>query len=130
MTYSVSTKVSTGFDETIERVTQALKEEGFGVLSDIDVAKTLNTKLGVDQAPYRILGACNPQLAHQAIRAEPDIGALLPCNVVVRTDEDGGVRVLFMDPLTVLGLVENPKVPELATAVRERLDRVIQAIKA
>jgi uncharacterized protein (DUF302 family) len=130
MTYSVSTKVSTGFDETIERVTQALKEEGFGVLSDIDVAKTLNTKLGVDQAPYRILGACNPQLAHQAIKAEPDIGALLPCNVVVRTDEDGGVRVLFMDPLTVLGLVENPKVPELATAVRERLDRVIQAVKA
>jgi uncharacterized protein (DUF302 family) len=130
MTYGVSTKVSTGFDETIERVTQALKEEGFGVLSDIDVAKTLNTKLGVDQAPYRILGACNPQLAHQAIKAEPDIGALLPCNVVVRTDEDGGVRVLFMDPLTVLGLVENPKVPELATAVRERLDRVIQTIKA
>jgi uncharacterized protein (DUF302 family) len=129
MTYGVSTKVSTGFDETIERVTQALKEEGFGVLSDIDVAKTLNTKLGVDQAPYRILGACNPQLAHQAITAEPDIGALLPCNVVVRTDEDGGVRVLFMDPLAVLGVVENPKVPELATAVRERLDRVMQAVK-
>lgn len=129
MTYGVSTKVSTGFDETIARVIQALKEEGFGVLSDIDVAKTLNTKLGVNQAPYRILGACNPQFAHQAITAEPDIGALLPCNVVVRVDDDGDVRVLFMNPLTVLELVDNPKVPELAAVVRERLDRVMQALK-
>ncbi len=129
MMYGVSTKVSTGFDETIERVTEALKEQGFGVLSDIDVAKTLNTKLGVDQAPYRILGACNPDFAHQAITAEPDIGALLPCNVVVRVDDEGDVRVLFMNPLTVLELVDNPQVPELAARVRERLDRVMEAVK-
>jgi uncharacterized protein (DUF302 family) len=127
--YGVSTKVSTGFDETIERVTAALSEQGFGVLSDIDVAKTLKNKLGVDQAPYRILGACNPDFAHQAIKAEPDIGALLPCNVVVRVDDDGDVRVLFMNPLTVLELVDNPKVPELAAKVRERLDRVMEAVQ-
>ncbi|MBK1617118.1 hypothetical protein CKO42_01360 [Lamprobacter modestohalophilus] len=126
--YSVSAKVSTSFDDSIARVTEALKTEGFGVLSDIDVAKTLNAKLGVEQPPYRILGACNPQLAHQAVSAEPDIGALLPCNVVVRQDPDGTVHVLFMDPMTVLTLVDNPKVQELASEVRERLDRVLAAI--
>ncbi|MEA1048609.1 DUF302 domain-containing protein [Lamprobacter modestohalophilus] len=126
--YSVSAKVSTSFDDSIARVTEALKTEGFGVLSDIDVAKTLNAKLGVEQPPYRILGACNPQLAHQAVSAEPDIGALLPCNVVVRQDPDGTVHVLFMDPMTVLTLVDNPKVQELASEVRERLDRVLAAV--
>jgi uncharacterized protein (DUF302 family) len=128
--YSVSAKVSTGFDETIERVTEALKAEGFGVLSDIDVAKTLNAKLGVEQAPYRILGACNPQYAHQAVNAEPEIGALLPCNVVVRQDAAGTVHVSFMDPMTVLTLVDNPKMPELAGEVRGRLDRVLAAVQA
>ncbi|MBK5939581.1 DUF302 domain-containing protein [Halochromatium roseum] len=126
--YSFSTKVSTSFDDTIARVTEALKTEGFGVLSDIDVAKTLNTKLGVEQTPYRILGACNPQLAHQAISAEPGIGSLLPCNVVVRQDSKGSVEVLFMDPMAVLTLVDNPKIPELATEVRQRLERVLAAI--
>jgi uncharacterized protein (DUF302 family) len=126
--YSFSTKVSTGFDDTIVRVTEALKTEGFGVLSDIDVAKTLTAKLGVEQTPYRILGACNPQLAHQAVSTEPDIGVLLPCNVVVRQDSEGGVEVLFMDPMTVLTLVDNPKIPGLATEVRQRLDRVLAAI--
>jgi uncharacterized protein (DUF302 family) len=127
--YSVSTKVSTGFDETIERVTEALKGEGFGVLSDIDVAKTLKAKLGVEEPPYRILGACNPQYAHQALSAEPEIGVLLPCNVVVRQDAEGDVHVMFMDPMTVLSLVDNPKVPALATDVRARLDRVLEAVK-
>jgi len=126
--YSVSTKVSGNLDDTLEKVTEALKSEGFGILSDIDVAKTLKTKLGVDQLPYRILGACNPELAHQAVTAEPDIGALLPCNVVVREDADGSVRVLFMDPMTVLGLVDNPAVSELASEVRQRLDRVLESI--
>jgi uncharacterized protein (DUF302 family) len=126
--YGFSTKVSTGFDETIERVTAALKEQGFGVLSDIDVAATLKAKLDVDQRPYRILGACNPSFAYQALTAEPDIGVLLPCNVVVREDEDGDVRVLFMNPLDVLELVDNPKVPELAQQVRDRLDRVMEAL--
>lgn len=126
--YSVSTKVSGNLDDTLEKVTEALKSEGFGILSDIDVAKTLKTKLGVDQLPYRILGACNPELAHQAVTAEPDIGALLPCNVVVREDADGSVRVLFMDPMTVLSLVDNPAVSELASEVRQRLDRVLESI--
>jgi len=126
--YSVSTKVSGNLDDTLDKVTEALKNEGFGILSDIDVAKTLKTKLGVDQLPYRILGACNPELAHQAVTAEPDIGALLPCNVVVREDADGSVRVLFMDPMTVLSLVDNPAVSELASEVRQRLDRVLESI--
>lgn len=126
--YGVSTKVNTGFDETIERVTEALKTEGFGVLSDIDVSATLKHKLGVEQRPYRILGACNPDFAHKAISAEPDIGVLLPCNFVVREDDDGDVHVLFMNPLAVLDLVENPKVPGLAEYVREKLDRVMAAV--
>ncbi|MGD2020922.1 MAG: DUF302 domain-containing protein [Thiohalocapsa sp.] len=126
--YGVSTKVSTGFDETIERVTEALKTEGFGVLSDIDVSATLKNKLGVEQRPYRILGACNPDFAHKAISAEPDIGVLLPCNFVVREDDDGDVHVLFMNPLAVLDLVENPKVPGLAGYVREKLDRVMAVV--
>jgi uncharacterized protein (DUF302 family) len=128
--YSFSTTVDTGFDETITRVTEALKDEGFGVLSDIDVAGTLNAKLGVQHPPYRILGACNPQYAHQALSAEPDIGLLLPCNVVVRAEADGRTSVLFMDPAAVLELVDNPKVPALAAEVRERLDRVATALSA
>lgn len=126
--YGVATKVSTGFDETIERVTEALKAQGFGVLSDIDVAATLKSKLGIEHKPYRILGACNPDFAHQALEAEPDIGVLLPCNVVVREDDEG-VHVLFMNPLAVLDLVENPQVPGLASKVRERLDRAMESIK-
>ncbi len=127
--YGVSTKVNMGFEEAIEAITEALKTEGTQECqSDIDVALALKTKLGVDQRPYRILGACNPEFAHQAIRAEPDIGVLLPCNFVVREDDAGDVNVLFMNPLAVLDLVENPQVPGLASKVREKLDRVMVAV--
>jgi len=116
------------FERVIDAVTEALKTEGFGVLTDIDVQATLKNKLGEDMLPYRILGACNPSLAHKALIAEPSIGLLLPCNVVVRQDESGTVHVEFMDPGAVLDLVENPMIHELAQDVTERLNRVIAAL--
>ena len=117
------------YSSTVERVTEALKTEGFGVLTTIDVAATLKAKLGIEGKPYVILGACNPQLAHQALETDPDIGALLPCNVVVREEADGTASVVFMDPEAVLGLVENPQIAPLAGEVREKLQRVADALQ-
>jgi uncharacterized protein (DUF302 family) len=116
------------FDDAVETVTEELKKEGFGVLSDIDVAATLKKKLDEDMPPYRILGACNPALAHQAVSAVPEIGLLLPCNVLVREDETGQVHVSFMDPRAVLGLVDKPEVVPLADQVKEKLQRVLAAL--
>lgn len=120
--------VDLSFDEAIETVTEELGKEGFGVLTEIDVQATLKKKLGEDMRPYRILGACNPPLAHQAITAVPEIGLLLPCNVLVREDDEGKVHVSFMDPGSVLGLVDNPDVEPLAAQVREKLERVLAAL--
>jgi uncharacterized protein (DUF302 family) len=112
----------------VQRVTQALAGEGFGVLTEIDVAATMKKKLDLDMPPYRILGACNPHFARQAIEAQPEIGALLPCNVVVRSDAAGRVRVEFMDPNAVMGLVDHPAVGQLAAEVRGRLVKVMDAL--
>jgi uncharacterized protein (DUF302 family) len=125
--YAFGKKVNMGFDQAVAAVTQALSNEGFGVLTEIDVAATLKKKLGLERPPYKILGACNPQFAARAIEAEPQIGALLPCNVVVR--EDAGKTVVeFMDPDAVLKLVERPEVGAIAAEVRLRLQRVMAAL--
>ena len=122
--YGFSTRVSGSIDEVRDRVEAALRDEGFGVLTEIDVAGTLKKKLDVDRKPYLILGACNPALANQALNADPDIGLLLPCNVVLREEDDGAVTVAFMDPAAVLGLVDKEGVAALAGEVRGRLERV------
>ena len=122
--YSFSTVLSGNLEEIEKNLISALKEEGFGVLTEINVQATMKEKLGIDKLPYKILGACNPVLANQAIDAEPDIGLLLPCNVVIREQEDGAIRIAFMDPNAVLSLVERDDVQELAGEVRDRLLRV------
>lgn len=128
--YGFHIKTSGSFDEVVSRVTEELKKEGFGVLSDIDVQATLKAKLGIDQRPYRILGACNPPYAHQALEADPDIGLLLPCNVVVREEHDGDVTVAFMDPAAVLGLVQRPALDELGGQIKAKLERVRDGVGA
>jgi len=128
MQYGFGKTVEIDFDSAIDKVTAELQKEGFGVLTDIDVQATLKKKLGEEMPPYRILGACNPPLAHKAISNEPSIGLLLPCNVVVRQEENGTVHVEFMDPAAVLNLVDNPAVGELAGEVKSRLERVLAAL--
>ncbi|MCU0949762.1 MAG: DUF302 domain-containing protein [Burkholderiaceae bacterium] len=125
--YGFGKTVTLDFDRAVSRVTEELARQGFGVLTEIDVQATLKKKLDKDVAPYKILGACNPQFAHQALAAEPTIGLLLPCNVVVRHADDG-VRVEFMDPAAMLKLVDKPQVQTLAAEVRERLQKVMDAV--
>jgi len=126
--YAFGKTVQMSYDEAIGRATEALAKEGFGVLSEIDVAATLKKKLGKEIPPYKILGACNPQFAHRAIDIEPQIGALLPCNVVVRVDAGGRTIVEIMDPRAVLQLVDRPEIAAIAGEVRERLERVLASL--
>jgi uncharacterized protein (DUF302 family) len=127
--YGFSIGVPGDFEAVVARVTAELKKEGFGILADMNVQATLKEKLGVDGRPYRILGACNPPLAHRALSAEPDIGLLLPCNVVVRQTEDGTNVVAFMDAAAVLGLVQRPELESLGGEVKARLERVRDALR-
>lgn len=119
---------STSFDKVIDRVTEALKSEGFGVLTDIDVKATFKKKLDVDFRNYRILGACNPNFAHKAIGAEDKIGVFLPCNVVVQELENGDVEVAAVDPIASMSTVENPALGEIASQVQESLKRVVAGL--
>lgn len=128
--YTIERTLTGEFDAVVESVTEALAEEGFGVLCDIDVEATLREKLGEDFRQYRILGACNPALAHEAIEAELQLGALLPCNVIVFETDDGEIGVSAVDPEVMLSVVENPALDPIAADVRERLERVLDAVTA
>ena len=108
MSYYITKTVESNFEDTLERATAALKEQGFGVLTDIDVQTTLKKKLNVDFRKYHILGACNPPFAYQALQAEDKIGVLLPCNVILQETADGGVEVSAMDPAEAMGMIDNP----------------------
>ena len=128
MSYYYHRSLDMGFDEAIERVTAALKGEGFGVLTEIDVKATLKKKLDVDFRPYRILGACNPPFAHRALLAEDKIGTMLPCNVIVQEHGEGVVEVAAVDPVASMQAISNPALAEIATEIRARLRRVVDSL--
>ena len=128
MSYYFSKTVDLSFDETIARVTDELKKEGFGVLTEIDVKATLKKKLDADFRNYRILGACNPPFAHQALLAEEQIGLMLPCNVVVQEAETGGTIVSAIDPVASMQAVENDSLSEVARQVKAKLKKVIESV--
>ena len=130
MAYYISTTLPLSFDETIARTETALKEEGFGVISRIDIQEALKTKIGVDFRPYTILGACNPALAHEALKLEDKVGTMLPCNVVVQAREDGSSEVAAIDPVASMQAIENPQLTAAASEVRRRLSRVIESLAA
>ena len=128
MSFGFGKEIELSFDDAINKVTEVLQDEGFGVLSDIDVSAKMKEKLNEDMPRYRILGACNPALAFQAISAVDDIGLLLPCNVLVREDAEGKVHVDFMDPASVLSLVDHPGIEPLAAEVKAKLERACDAL--
>ncbi len=124
MSYYFSKTLNTSFEEAIQRTTEELKKEGFGILTEIDVKETLKKKLDVDFRPYKILGACNPPFAYQALQAEEKIGTMLPCNVIVQQKDDG-VEVSAVDPIASMSSIENPKLEEIAKQVQGKLKKVI-----
>lgn len=128
VSYTIDKRVKGEFDEVVNQTTEALADEGFGVLCDIDVQQTLKEKLDEDFRQYQILGACNPSLAHQALEAELHLGALLPCNVIVYETADDAVGVSAVDPEVMLSVVDNPDLDEIAADVRERFDRVLDGL--
>lgn len=128
MKYYIARTIDAGFDDTVAKVVAALKSEGFGVLTEIDVAATLKQKLGVDFRKYRILGACNPPLAHRAMTVEDKIGVMLPCNVIVQETKPGITEVAAIDPRAAMERVGNPALAEIAQDVASRLERVVAAV--
>ncbi len=128
MSYHFSKKLQLPFDAAVSKVTDALKNEGFGILTQIDVSQTLKSKLNVDFRPYRILGACNPPLAYQALQAEDKIGTMLPCNVIVQDIGGGAVEVSAVDPVASMAAIENPKLGQIATTVQAKLKKVIETL--
>lgn len=125
MSYHFSKTIETSFDNAISRVTEALKREGFGILTEIDVKATLHKKLGVAFHPYRILGACNPEMAYRALQSENKIGTMLPCNVIVQEQTPGCIEVSAVDPVSSMQAINNPTLGEVATEVRAKLKNVI-----
>ena len=128
MEYYINTKMTTSFDEAINLVTEKLKDQGFGILTEIDVKATLKKKLDVDFYNYKILGACNPPFAHKALLAEDKIGVMLPCNVIVQEKEKGTIEVSAVDPIASMQAVQNPALAKIAGEVTERLKKVIGSL--
>lgn len=128
MAYYYNKTVDMDFDETVSSVTQALKKEGFGILTDIDVKSTLKKKLDVDFRNYRILGACNPPFAYKALQAEDKIGTMLPCNVIVQETADGGIEIAAIDPIVSMKAIDNPKLSEIAETIGQKLKTVIENV--
>lgn len=128
VTYYFSKTLDAGFDDAVARTTEALKRQGFGIITEIDVKETLSKKLGVDFRNYKILGACNPALAYEALKAEDKVGTMLPCNVVVQETEDGKVEVAAIDPVASMAAIDNPSLGQLASTVREKLKSVVSAL--
>ena len=128
MSYYISRTIESRFDNALAKVVDALKGEGFGVLTDIDIAATMKQKLGIEFRPYRILGACNPPLAHKALSAEDKVGVMLPCNVIVQDAGAGKIEVAAIDPRTAMERVGNPALTDLANEVADKLTRVISAL--
>jgi uncharacterized protein (DUF302 family) len=126
MTYYHSKTVSLGFEEAVSRITQALKKEGFGVLTEIDVKSTLKKKLDIDFRNYRILGACNPPFAYKALQAEDKVGTMLPCNVIVQETSDGGVEIAAVDPIATMKAIDNPELREIAETIGQKLKIIVQ----
>jgi len=129
MSYYRAAALAVPFAEAIERTEAALKEEGFGVISRIDIQDALKTKIGVDFRPYTILGACNPALAHEALKIEDKVGTMLPCNVVVQSKAGGETEVAAIDPVASMQAIDNPKLAESAREVQKRLFRVIERLE-
>ncbi|HQT37857.1 MAG TPA: DUF302 domain-containing protein [Acidocella sp.] len=128
MTYYISTILNIEFTEALERTIDALKAEGFGILSDINVTETLHKKLGVEFPNYRILGACNPALAFEALKLESKVGTMLPCNVVIRDASNGHTEIAAIDPVASMQAIDNPELKMAAVQVRDKLARVIAAL--